>query len=286
MMSDSRHAYQSLGNIRDSALLLVLAHEYICEEHYLVKIGQSIEQAIQQLKKDIIALKNEFPGKFVSDINTDAIIVNIARKAQRMQKPGKEVQQKCVVGELGQGLEKDIQSISEAIGRIERKVEGRDVSYSAKDSMSSLFSGVTSIGAFIGKLISITVKVLVVLLLIAASILGYLFFTMEKISDVEKKLEQGQMALRSNQEALSQLDRKWAQLMGKKQSYTKKDLDLKEKIEFMDLDVEIHKINETMQQVTAQIENNENEIAASQKKIEEMENTPFLKRLLRQSHLP
>ena len=281
-MDDSRHAYQSLSNLRDNALLLVLAHEYVCEEHYLVKIGHSIDLAIQQLKKDIITLKNEFPGKFVSDIDTDAIIGNIASKAQHMQKPGKDIQQKCVIGELGQGLEDDIKSISGAINRIERKVEGRDVSYSAKDSMSSLFSGVTSIGAFVGKLISITIKILAVLLLIAASILGYLFFTMEKITDVEKKMEQSQMVLQSRQKALSQLDRKLDQLMAKKQSYEKRELGLKEKVEFMDLDVEIHKTNEGKQQITAEIENNENEIKAFQKKIEEMENKPFLNRLLRQ----
>ena len=48
---------------------------------------------------------------------------------------------------------------------------------------------------------------------------------MEKIADVEKKIEQSQMALRSEQETLSQLDRKLGQLMEKKQSYEKKDLD-------------------------------------------------------------
>lgn len=281
-MNDHRHSYRSINEIRDNTLLLLLANQYICEEQYLVKIGSAIDQNAKQLKKDIITLKDEFPGRFVSDVNTDDIVDDIIGKAQMMQKPGKDIQQKCVAGALGHELEEDIKSISHAIGRIKRKIEGRDVSYTAKDSMSSLFSGVTSIGAFLGKLISISIKIIALLLVIAAGIFGYLYFTMEKISDVEKEIVQNEALLQSQRDMLSQLEAKLGQLRDRKQSLEKKDLDLKEKLEFMNLDVDIHKANEEKQQITAEIENNEAEIRAYQKKIEEMEKRPFLMRILRQ----
>ncbi|MBN1849344.1 MAG: hypothetical protein JW932_12240 [Deltaproteobacteria bacterium] len=281
-MSDQRHFYRSIGEIRDNTLLLLLANQYICEEHYLVKIGNALDQNAKQLKKDIIALKDEFPGRFVSDVNTDDIVDHIIAKAQMMQKPGKDVQQKCVTGALGHELEEDIKSISQAIGRIERKVEGRDVSYTAKDSMSSLFSGVTSLGAFIGKFISISVKILVFMVVIGAGITGYLYFTMEKISDVEKEMLKRETILQSQRAALSQLEARLAQFIERKKSLEKKELDLKEKIEFMNLDVDIHKTNEEQQQITAEMENTQAEITAYQKKIEDMEKKSFLMRLYRQ----
>lgn len=281
-MNDPRQTYRSITELRDNTLILLLANQYICEEQYLVKIGGALNQSAKQLKKDIIALKDEFPGRFVSDVDTDEIVDNIAKKAQLMQKPGKDIQQKCVVGELGHELEDDIKSILSAINRIERKVEGRDVSYTAKDSMSSLFSGVTTIGAFIGKLISTSIKILAVLLLIAIGISGYLYFTMEKISDVQEEMTQSEVILQSQRDILSQLESKLGQLVEKKQALEKKDLDLKEKIEFMDLDVEIHKANEEKQQITAEIQDNEAKIMAYRKKIQEMEKRPFLNRLFRQ----
>jgi ABC-type multidrug transport system fused ATPase/permease subunit len=281
-MNDPQYMSEALSELRDNALLLFLANKYLCEEQYLVKIGRSIDENAQQLKKDIISLKNEFPGKFVSEENTDEIIEGILGKAQLMQKPGNKIQEKCVLGELGHELEDAINSVSDAINRIKRKVEGKDVTYTPKDSMSSLFSGITNLGTLMGRGFSISIKILFVLLLIAIFTFGYLYVTMEKIGDIRKEVDNTRALIQSKRDLLSQLEGKKKQLEEKKRSFGNRDLALKERIELMDLDVEIHKINEERQQVVAEIEDQEHGVADNQKKIDEMEKKSFLKRLLRQ----
>lgn len=281
-MNNPQYTSEALGELRDNTLLLVLANKYLCEEQYLAKIGRNIDENAQQLKKDIISLKNEFPGKFISDEKTDEIIEEILGKAQFMQKSVNKIQEKCVLGELGHELEDDINSISNAINRIKRKVEGKDVTYTAKDSMSSLFSGITNIGTFVGKVFSISIKIFFVLLLIAVFLFGYLYITMEKIGDVQKEIDNTQALIQSKRDLISQLEEKKGQLEDKKRSFGKGDLALKERIELMDLDVDIHKINEERQQIVAEVEDQENRLAENQKKIDEMGKRSFLKRLLRQ----
>ncbi len=281
-MNNPQYTNEALGELRDNALLLVLANKYLCEEQYLVKIGRTIDETAQQLKKDIISLKNQYPGKFISDEKTDDIIEEILGKAQLMQKPGNKIQERCVLGELGHELENDINSISDAINRIKSKVEGKNVTYTAKDSMSSLFSGITNIGTFVGRVFSISIKIFFVLLIIAVFSFGYLYITMEKMGDVQKEIDDIQAVIQSKRDHLSQLEEKKEQFEDKKRLFGKQDLALKERIELMDLDVDIHKINEERQQVAAEIEDQEAKLAQNQKKINEMEKKSFLKRLLRQ----
>ena len=281
-MNASKYTHEPTSELRDNALLLLLANQYLCEELYITKISQSIDENVQKLNKGTVSLKNEYPGKFVSDINTDGIINTIIDKAQLMQKPGKTVQEKCVMGELGRELEEDLRSITDAITRIQRKVEGRDVSYTTKDSMSGLFSGITAIGTLVQKIISLSLKVILVAFLLACFGFGYLYFTMEKISDVRKEMTTVEAIVFSQKSVLSELETKSAELIVRKKVLEKKNLDLKERIEFMDLDVEIHKLNEEKQQVEAELEAQEARFLHYKEKIEAMERKPFLDRLLRQ----
>ena len=69
-MNNSLYSIDSLCALKDNALLLMMANEYLCEEKILIKIGQSIELNLQRLKDDISLIKKEFPGKFVSEVDT------------------------------------------------------------------------------------------------------------------------------------------------------------------------------------------------------------------------
>lgn len=281
-MSDSQYYMASLSELRENALLLVMANAYLCEEQFLVKIGNSIDSSTQGLKSEISALKKEFPGKFVDEVDTDAILKKIQDTAQTMLKPGEEIIDRCVVGELGRKLESDVTSITEAINLIKNKVLGSGLTYTKKDSVFNLVGRLNNIWGSIGSVVTIGLKILICLFLIAIVGFLYLFFTMDSESDVLKEIAKSEAAISEQKEILSQLDQKKEEISRDIKSREKRYLARQEKIEILDLDMEIHKLEEGRTKAEAEISNHEKLIEDSKKRIEEMMNKSLIKRLLRQ----
>src|SRR5512136_202273 len=90
--------FASLHEIRDKAILLSLGKAFLCEEVFLMKIGQALDESLERLREDILTLKMRFVGKFVEDVDTDSILDEIHGQAQLLQTPGKRVTDKCTIG--------------------------------------------------------------------------------------------------------------------------------------------------------------------------------------------
>ena len=208
-MNDStEYATEAISAIRDKALLLVMANEYLCEEVFLTKMGKDIEKNISRLRDDISSLKKEYPGKFTVEIKTDDILDNMNNTAQSLIKPGGDVKDNCHSGKLGRELESSVKSIAEAVNQIRMQVTGSQVTYTKKDSMINMFDGLKGIGRSLGTTLGLAVKVLLCLIIIAMLAFGYLYFTMEKESTLLKNIATSQDNIKEKQDTLSRLESK------------------------------------------------------------------------------
>ncbi|MFC1534431.1 hypothetical protein ACFL7M_13815 [Thermodesulfobacteriota bacterium] len=279
-MNDSQYA-MSLSELRGNALLLVTANDYLCEELFLIKIGNNIDKNVKKLKDDITSLRKEYPGKFENEVETDGILEQINNTAQAMLKPGDEVKDSCSLGELGRILEQDINSIADAVNIIKAQVQGSATAFTRKDPLFSHFSKLKSIGQSMGDKIILGAKILSCIALIAILAFLYLFFTMEKEGVYLKEITGSQAYIQQHKELLSQLELKKGELSKKIESLENSKMVRGGKIAIMDLGVEIHKINEDRHKIEAEIATHEKIILNNQKKVEELKKLPFTKRLLR-----
>ena len=259
--------------------MLSLANAYFCEEPFLKKIGRAIDSNVEKLKGDIYSLKKSFPGKFVDEIDTDEIIKEIHRTAQSLQNPDQDINERCTVGSLGRELEDHIKSLSNAVNAIRIQVEGGGVTYTKKDSVLGIFVNIKdSLGAsfFLG------LKILLCLLVVSFLSFLYLFVTMETEEDLLREIGKSEAVIRSQQEIISQLDLKNKEFSQRIKSLEKGDPSRQERIEIMDLELQIQKILDERLKVQAEIEIHDKKILESRGKIEKIKKTPLFKRLLRQ----
>lgn len=283
--SDPQYTIESLSEIRDNALILSLGNAYLCEDQFLIKIGSIIDLNVKKLSDEISSLKKKFPGKFTKEVDTDEILEGIYSTAQNLQNPDKELNERCTVGELGRDLEAKIKSLTNAIDTIRDQVEGGGLTYTKKDSVLNVFGGFNNIGTLIGDTLKVGLKILICVIVLAILAVSYLFLTMEKEKDFLKDITMSEAYIRSQRATLSKLDQDREQISQKLKSIEekeKKNLFRQDKIEIMDLEMEIHKIGEERRMVEVEISIHEEKIMDNQEKIEELKNKSFIKRLLKQ----
>jgi peptidoglycan hydrolase CwlO-like protein len=124
MAFDPPQELAAINEIRDSALLLSVGNEYLCDQIFLKKIGLSIALNAKELKSDIASLKKKRPERF-KETQTDEALSAIFNTAQRMLNPDKETSEKCVLGQLGRELEASINYLARAVNAVTIQAEER-----------------------------------------------------------------------------------------------------------------------------------------------------------------
>jgi hypothetical protein len=153
----------------------------------------------------------------------------------------------------------------------------------------SPFGWLSPIGHMVSALFAFSVKLFVTLTLIPVLLLlisilpfTYLALTMETEESLLKGIEQSQAYIQSQQEVLAKLDYQKTQLSKQIESMARKaDLSRKDKVEVMDLYVNVHQIDEERSKVQFEVATQEQKIKEKQEKIEDIKGKPFWKRLLR-----
>ena len=86
---------KALKEIKDSAVLLSVATEYLCEDPFFKKIGADIEKNIEVVEHHVEDLKKQFVGKPIAEVDLKKPMDRVARFAGRLQRrttaPGRNV---------------------------------------------------------------------------------------------------------------------------------------------------------------------------------------------------
>ena len=272
-------SFASLNEIRDKAILLSIGKAFLCEEVFLVKIGHSIDESLENLREDILSLKMRFVGKFVEDVDTDSILEDLHSQAQVLQAPNRRVADKCTVGTLGEELEETVWTLSEAIRTIKGKVEGEVEEYTRKEAV---VKGAKTAGSLVSSGVSLVIKLVVLLFLLALGPAIYLGVTMDREGSLSKQIAESQAYIQSQRTEMVSLKQERDELAARIESSQGDNLTREQKLEIMDLNVKVHSLDQRVHKAEAEIAEHERIIKLNQQKIGEIRSKPFLQRYLRQ----
>ncbi len=282
MASGPQETFKSIRGIRDMALMLSLGNAYLCDAVFLKKIGLTIDTHLKELKRDILSLKKQFPGKFVKEVDADQVLEGIQLKAQRLQQPDKEITKKCGAGELGRELEASVSALLGTIDAIRVQVEGEVEGYTTKEALLTQVGRVKSLGRQIVALLSLVLKLCGVLVLVGAMVFGYLFFTMESEEALLKELNQSESHVQAQLELIVRLQAERKQISKQLDSMPEGELNREDKVEIINLNMQMHKLDDRMHNAEVQIDIHERKIRDMEKKVAELRSKTFLQRILRQ----
>ena len=271
--------FASLHEIRDKAILLSLGKAFLCEEVFLMKIGHAIDEALENLREDILSLKMRFVGKFVEDVDTDSILDDLHSQAQFLQNPDRRVTDKCTVGTLGAELEETVGVLTQAIKTVKGKVEGEVEEYTRKEAV---VKGAKTAGSLVSRLVSLVVKLVILLFILALGPAIYLGVTMDREGPLQEQIAESKAFIQSQKAQIASLSKERDEFAARAESSQRDNLTREQKLEIMDLSVKVHALDQRVHKAEADITEHERLIRLNQQKLEQVKSKPFLQRYLRQ----
>ena len=272
-------SFASLSEIRDKAMLLSIGKAFLCEEVFLKKIGHAMDESIEHLREDIFSLKMMFVGQFVEDVDTDTLLDELHSQAELLQSPDRRVTDKCTVGTLGTEMEEAVQTLAVAIKTIKSKVEGEVEEYTKKDAV---VKGAKTAGSLVSSVVSLVIKTVILLLLLALGPAIYLSVTMDREGSLQKQIAESKASIQSQKAQIASLRKERDELAARAESSQGDNLSRQQKVEIMDLSVKVHSLDQKVHKAEAEITEHERRIKMNQQKIEEIKLKTFQQRFLRQ----
>ena len=282
-MNNDQYAVSALDELKNNTLLLSTANEHLADEVFLIKTGNNISRAVEVLKRDISALKKEYPGKFVNDVDTDSLLEKIDHSAQRMLKPGKEIKDNHASGALGREMEANFMSIRKAVEDIRVKVRGSHTQQPGKGSAADILNSFKEASQSAGGILIFGAKILAGLIFIAGVAFAYLYFTMEKDTVFINEIAVSSALIQEKNVQIPRLEQEKQVLNDKKIAMKSgKEMTREEKVAALEIEVGMKKINDTIDQLEAEIAVQEKKIADNQDKLDEFRKKTFFDKLLKQ----
>jgi hypothetical protein len=281
MASDPQESFRSIHGIRDMALMLSLGNAYLCDAVFLKKFGLTIDTHLKELKSNISSLKKQYPGKFVKEVEAEQVLEGIQITAQRLQEPDTHITKKCGAGELGIELEVNVDALVDTVEALRMQVEGELEGYSKTEAILAQVGRVKSLGRLIVVLFTLAFKVMGVLLLIGAMVFSYLYFTMESEEAFQKELKQSKSYVEAQIKLIARLEAERTQMSGKLDSVPEGELSREQKVEVINLNMQVHKLDERVHSAEVQIDVHKKKIKEMEKNVVEIRAKTFLQRLLR-----
>ncbi|PKN61870.1 MAG: hypothetical protein CVU57_27115 [Deltaproteobacteria bacterium HGW-Deltaproteobacteria-15] len=278
MDNDHYEALGSLAKLRQGALLLSMANKFFCDPPLLEKVGREMDRTLQTLPEQIKSLKSRFPGKWEKEPETGHLVSDLHKTVKQLRNPEPDTRAKCGDGDLGRELELGIGNLTAAVHVIVGKVEGRFPAHQSRKASSMVVYRLTSL---ISSLLRKLIPALILLAVVASLAFGYLFWSMDRKQVVVDRIATLEAQLLSYQKNIGEIDREKERVSQRIEALKRDELPRAEKIEFMDLGLELHKIEERRVKVEVDIDFIENEMQDLRAKLKEIEGKSFMARLLR-----
>ncbi len=272
---------EPLNEMKDDAILLSMASEYLCEDPFLKKIGLIIGNNIEALKDYIGHTEKQFVGRSVDEVTLNEILESIAHMAGLLQQADKGIKEECLEGKLGKELHEKIKSLAKGIEALEQRVDGEPVSYSIADSILGIFSRLGFVVTAITAATRFGFKLVGFLFLVCIAVFSYLFVTMESEGPLLEKIEQSRANIRSAQANFSRTSDEIKDIQKRIADIGYYESNRLDKIEIMSLNLKVYKFTEEQQKTQIAMDIEEKALEKNLKKIEEMKRKTFLQRLLR-----
>jgi hypothetical protein len=278
----SQDPEMALKEIKDSAVMLSLANEYLCEDFFLKKIGANIKENIKVVETHIVYLKRQFVGKPTAEVDLSEPVKEVVEFAEHLEEGEDNIKHKCKEGDLGKELEEKIASLAGGINELKNRIDGTSVSYTKTDSVMGFLARFKFIVRSFVATSKFTLRISALFVIVCLVLFLYLFITMERERGPMQAVEEGRARILSKQEALVRIDAKLAPLQKKAEGFRKDDLTREEEIELLELNLKVYKLGEEKQKALIEVKIEEKELEEKIKELEAVRQKSFLERLLKQ----
>jgi hypothetical protein len=273
---------RTLREIKDVAVLLSMAGEYLCEEVFLEKLGSEVEKKVEVMAHQIQAFKQQFVGILVQELSLQEELQEVSRFGALLKRPETALNGDCAKGVLGEKLWEKTRDLTQALEALKTKIEGRPISYEKGDVILNLkgrlkfiFQKIAGTYPFFFKLAFLAVGVFVVTFC-------SLYFTMESEKDLLKKIHENETFIASKTPALSRLDEQIVQMKERAERIREADeLTRQEKIEAMYLNIKSHELVQERERLQLELSTRQKKLDENMKRIEEIKQKPLLAKLLK-----
>jgi hypothetical protein len=272
--------FNALYEIRDRAYLLSLGNVYLCEDVFLRKIGNEIEALLERFEEEILSIKRKFPGQLASDVGMETVVEDLRSITQDLKNPDPGLDDKCTVGELGRELEKVVGALTSAVKSLIAKVEGELPEYSRKDAVLDALSVAKTPARVVSSTMALILKGVILLLLLALGPFAYLVLTMDTEARLMKEMSRSEARISSARERMASLEKERAEIIVKIETLKGDNPAREDKITSMDLNIQVHGLDDKVAQAEVEIANQEEIIKANLARIEEIRDKSFIERML------
>jgi hypothetical protein len=273
----------ALNAMKDHAILLSMAHDYMCETVFLRKIGNELSGHLERLREQVGNLKKRFVGIPASDVDIETPMAQLAQMAALMTAAEKSAVDRCRSGQLGEELWERVRTLVDGVDGLRAKIEGMPAPYGLSDL---LFSAGTKLRSLLQKVIASTTFLAKVAVFCAIGLFGlflYLLLTMEDGEAIRQRIAACREAISTKQSASLELTRNRSLVREDiDRLYQKEELSREEKIELIYLNLKAHKMVEELENLQLEMEGDARTLKDDLQRLEGLRKKSFLQRLLRQ----
>jgi hypothetical protein len=278
----SQDLEKALKELRDNAVMLTLANEYLCEDFFLKKIGASIKENIKVVESHITILKRQFVGKPTSEIDLREPVERVAEFAEHLEGGEDNIKRKCRQGDLGRELDEKVTLLSGEIDALKDRIDGTSVSYTKTDSVMGFLARFKFIVRSLVATSRFTLRITALFVIVCLILFFYLFITMETERAPMRAVEESRARILSAQEDLVRINEALSPLQKKAEAFKKDDLTREEEIKLLELNLKAYKLDEKRQKALIEVKMAEKELQKKLKELEVVRQKSFLERLFKQ----
>lgn len=272
-----------ISQIKDYAILLEMAGEYLCEESILGKLADGIEECLESLKDYVLRVRRRFVGKPIHEIDISGPYDEIQGLARSIRRPDEQTKELIRRGRIGNKLLGAIKEMAESVQELIERVQGNTEKYKKKDLLIQAYDKLK----FFLHTVFATYKVLtrITLCIAVACLIGFvtLLATMETQSELSAHMAQVEASIQRKQGVLSKLEQDILEVNQKTEALENKveELSREEKIKLIELKLRRHNLKEKREKIQLEIKSKREILNQDMRKLEELRKRSFLKRLLR-----
>jgi len=279
--TEDRLLVPPLNDIKDMAVMLDIATEYLCEEPFLKKIGSGIVKSIGALEDLVEDVKKQYVGKPVGEIDLSKQIKPITQFAERLQSVDKNIRSNCMQGRLGKELAQKIFPLSDGFNAYRDRLEGKSVAYTAGDSVSGLVGKLELTGSSIVTGFKLITKICFVVVLVCLIACPFLYVTMEKEGAILKRIGEARTGIDQKKSHLSKIEADYKKTQREIGAIQLEDLGRREIVDLIDFNLKAYKFSEEIQGALIDIKIKEKALEDEHKRLEELRRRSFIRRLFR-----
>jgi septal ring factor EnvC (AmiA/AmiB activator) len=270
-----------LNELKDGAIMLRIANDFLCEDQLLKKMGLMLEQSVEAVKAHVENTRNQIVGKVDERGNLDKKLETLAHIVAALKKGDRETQRKCAQGRLGRELSETVGSVIKEVAELDDMVEGKSVSYSRASSALGMLAGLKSVFNLMGSASRFVLRLVLVLMILCAATFAYLYFTMDTEEGLKKDIGGFQKAIAPSRAEISRIEEEMKDVKKEIDAMKKRELSGPEKIKYMELNVRFYKLSEDKGKLEGAISVQQRSIEEIQRRLQAVREKPFLDRLLR-----